>query len=271
MKGKTLFITGASRGIGKAIALRAAKEGANIAIIAKTIHPHPQLPGTIYSAAEEVVAAGGQALPIAADIRDAEQVEAAVAATVEKFGGIDIVINNASAIALAGTQEIPIKKYDLLQQINARGTFICSKLCLPYLLKAENPHILTLSPPIDLSPHWFQRHTAYTLSKYGMSLCVIGLAAEFASHIAVNALWPKHLVATAATAMLSQFVPGMEHSRFRKPELVAEAAYQIISRPAGEATGQFFIDEDLLASRGITDLSSYMMDPKQQPIPDLFL
>jgi citronellol/citronellal dehydrogenase len=270
MKGKTLFITGASRGIGKAIALRAAQEGANIVIASKTTEPHPSLSGTIYSAAKEIEAAGGQALPLAVDIRKEDQIAAAVKATIEKFGGIDILVNNASAIALVGTENISEKKFDLLQQVNIRGTFLCSKYCLPHLLKAENPHILTISPPINLNPQWFQRHTAYTISKYGMSLCVIGLAAEFSSRIAVNALWPKYLIGTAATEMLAKMVPGMDANCFRKPEIMADAAFEIFTKTA-PASGQFYIDEDVLLAAGVKDFSQYASDPSQKPIPDLFL
>lgn len=272
MKGKTLFITGASRGIGKAIALRAASAGANIAVIGKTQEPHPNLPGTIYSAADEIVSAGGQALPLAADVRDAEQVEKAVAATVEQFGGIDILVNNASAIALNSTENIELKKYDLLQQVNARGTFVCSKLCIPHLKKSGNPHILTMSPPLNLQKGCFAKHTPYTLSKYGMSLCVMGLAAELErDRIAVNALWPKYLVATAATMMLAKSVPGIDIQRFLKPELVAEAAFQILCQPSAQATGKFYIDCEVLAAAGVTDLGIYANGSAFDPIPDLFL
>lgn len=272
MKNKTLFITGSTRGIGKAIALRAASAGANIAIAAKTSEPHPLLPGTIYSVAEEIVAAGGQALPLVVDVRFEDQVAAAVAQTVQQFGGIDILVNNASAISLSKMSETPMKKFDLMQQVNMRGTFLCSQLCLPYLKKSGNPHILTLAPPINFDEKWFKDYFPYTLSKYGMSLCVMGLGAELKEKgIAVNALWPKYLVATAATYMLAQTFPGIELGQLRKPELVADAAFEILNRPAADCTGNFFLDEEILRSIGVTDFSRYMEDPSASPILDLFL
>jgi citronellol/citronellal dehydrogenase len=272
MKNVTLFITGATRGIGKEIALRAAAAGANIVVAAKTTEPNSQLPGTIYSVAEEIEAAGGKALPMTVDVRYEEQVAIAVDEAVKKFGGIDILINNASAISLSKMSDTPMKKFDLMQQINARGTFLCSKLCLPHLKKSSNPHILTLSPPLNLTGDWFKDYFPYTLSKYGMSLCVLGMTAELKEFgIGVNALWPKYLVATAATFMLAQGHPGVELKRLRKPEIVADAAFEIINRKSSECTGNFFLDEDVLRSIGKTDFSSYMLDPAASPILDLFL
>ncbi|MBY0432259.1 MAG: NAD(P)-dependent oxidoreductase [Rhodospirillales bacterium] len=269
LAGKTLFITGASRGIGKAIALRAAADGARIAVVAKTTDPNPKLPGTIHSAAAEIEAAGGQALPLAADIRDEAQVRDAVARTVETFGGIDILVNNASAISLTGTLETPVKRFDLMMGVNARGTFLCAQACLPHLLKAENPHILTLSPPLDLDPRWFASHLAYTIAKYGMSLCVLGLAEEFRNQgVAVNALWPRTVIATAALAMLGGMV---KPENCRRPEIVAEAAHAILTRPARTCTGNFFLDEDVLAQAGITDLDHYAVQPGGDLMTDLFL
>ena len=269
LRGKTLFITGASRGIGKAIALRAAADGANVAIAAKTAEPNPKLPGTIHSAAEEMEAAGGRALPLQVDIRDEEQVRAAVARTVELFGGIDILVNNASAINLTGTLETPMKRFDLMWGVNARGTFLCSQVCIPYLEKAANPHILTLSPPLDLEPAWFAPHTAYTISKYGMSLCVLGMAAELRDKgIAVNALWPRTVIATAALAMLGGMV---RPENCRKPEIVADAAYAILTRDSRSTTGNFFLDEDVLREAGVADFEKYAVQPGQPLLPDLFV
>jgi citronellol/citronellal dehydrogenase len=269
LKGKTLFITGASRGIGKAIALRAAADGANIVIAAKTAEPNPKLPGTIYSAAEEIEAAGGKALALQVDIRDEEQIAEAVRKAVETFGGIDILVNNASAINLTGTLETPMKRFDLMWSVNARGTFACSQACLPHLQKAANPHILTLSPPINLDPKWFKRHTAYTMSKYGMSLCVLGMAEEFRkAGVAVNALWPKTVIATAALAMLGGAVPP---ERCRKPEIVADAAHAILTRESRATTGNFFLDEEVLREAGVTDFERYAVEPGQPLLPDLFL
>jgi citronellol/citronellal dehydrogenase len=270
LAGKTLFITGASRGIGKAIALRAAQDGANVVIAAKTAEPHPKLPGTIYSAAEEIEKAGGKALPIQVDIRDEAQVVAAVAAAVAKFGGIDILVNNASAISLTGTLDTPMKRYDLMNGVNARGTFLCSQVCLPHLLKAANPHILNLSPPLNLDPQWFGPHVAYTMAKYGMSMCVLGMAEEFKSEgVAVNALWPRTMIATAAVQNLlgGDFV--MRGSR--SPEIVADAAHVILTRPSREFTGQFAIVEDVLQSVGVTDFSKYQSVPDDELLPDIFL
>lgn len=269
LRDKTLFITGSSRGIGKAIALRAARDGANIAVIAKTEEPHPKLPGTIYSAAEEIEAAGGRALPVATDIRDPEQIEHAVGKTVDRFGGIDILVNNASAIYLAGTAETPVKRLDLMWQVNARGTFLCSRSCLPHLRAAVNPHILMLAPPPDLDPRWFAPHLAYTLSKYGMSLCVLGMAEELRQHgIAVNALWPRTVIATAALAMLGGRIPP---ERCRTPEILADTAHAILTRDSAACSGNFFIDEDVLEQEGVTDLERYAVRPGASLIPDLFV
>jgi citronellol/citronellal dehydrogenase len=269
LKGKTLFITGASRGIGKAIALRAAADGANIAIAAKTTEPHPKLPGTIYSAAEEIEKAGGKALPLAVDIRDEEQVYRAVAKTVETFGGIDILVNNASAINLTGTLETPMKRFDLMWGVNARGTFLCSQACIPHLKKSPNPHVLTLSPPLNLDPRWFKLHTAYTMSKYGMSLCVLGMAEEFKDDgIAINALWPRTVIATAALAMLGGVT---RPERCRKPEIMADAAHVLLTRDSRCCTGNFYIDEDVLREAGVTDFEPYAVQPGQPLQTDLFL
>jgi citronellol/citronellal dehydrogenase len=269
LQGKTLFITGASRGIGKAIALRAAADGANVAIAAKTAEPHPKLPGTIYSAAEEIEAAGGRALPLQVDIRDESQVLAAVAKTVETFGGIDVLVNNASAISLTSTLETPMKRFDLMWGVNARGTYLCSQACIPHLRKAANPHILTLSPPLNLDPQWFAHHVAYTIAKYGMSLCVLGMAEEFKPDgIAVNALWPRTVVHTAALAMLGGMSPP---ENCRKPEIVADAAHLILTRDSREQTGRFLIDEDVLREAGVSDFERYAVAPGKPLHPDLFL
>lgn len=269
LRNKTLFITGASRGIGKAIALRAARDGANIAVVAKTTEPHPKLPGTIFTAAEEIEAAGGHALPVATDIRDPEQIDYAVAETVSRFGGIDILVNNASAIYLAGTADTPVKRLDLMWQVNMRGTFLCSQACLPHLRRAANPHILTLSPPLDLDPRWFAPHVAYTISKYGMSLCVLGMAEELRGDgIAVNALWPRTVIATAALATLGGAVPP---ERSRTPEILADAAHAILGRDSAACSGNFFIDDEVLREEGITDLEGYAVDAGEELIPDLFI
>jgi citronellol/citronellal dehydrogenase len=270
LKGKTLFITGASRGIGLAIALRAARDGANIAIAAKTAEPHPKLPGTIYSAAEEVVRAGGRALPLIVDVREEATVVAAAQKCAETFGGIDICINNASAINLAPTAEIDMRRYDLIQSINTRGTFVTSRACLPYLKRAANPHILTLSPPLNLKPQWFAPHLAYSLSKYGMSLCMLGLAAEYrAAGIACNALWPRTTVATAAVEFALGGKDMMQRSR--KPEVMADAAHVILCRGAREATGQFFIDDAVLYEAGVRDFEPYSVEPGGVLFADLFV
>jgi len=270
LAGKTLFITGASRGIGKAIALRAARDGANIAIAAKTAAPHPRLPGTIYSAAEEIEAAGGRALPCIVDVRSEEVVQAAIDQTVATFGGIDAVVNNASAIFLAGTAATPMKRYDLMHQVNARGTFLTSKLALPHLLESDNPHILNISPPLNMDPRWFGGHVAYTMAKYGMSMCVLGMAAELEdSGVAVNALWPRTTIATAAIANILGGAEMM--SRSRRPEIMADAAHAVLSLPARETTGNFFIDDEVLRAAGVTDLSVYADCPDEDLIPDFFL
>jgi citronellol/citronellal dehydrogenase len=268
LQGKTLFITGASRGIGKAIALRAARDGANVVIAAKTTDPHPKLPGTIYSAAEEITAAGGQALPVQVDIRDERQIADAVKAAVERFGGIDVLVNNASAISLTGTLETPMRWFDRMHQVNTRGTFACSQACLPHLLQADRPHILNLSPPLKLEAHWFAPHVAYTMAKFGMSLCVLGMAEEFRGKVAVNALWPKTLIATAAVNNLLGGEAVMRKAR--KPEIVADAAHAILTSPI-ERTGNFFIDEEVLRAEGVTDLLGYAVDPTEELIADLFL
>lgn len=271
LAGQTLFITGASRGIGKAIALKAAKDGANVVIAAKTATPHPKLPGTIYSAAEEVEKAGGKSLACVVDIRDEAQVKNAVQEAVNKFGGIDILINNASAISLTGTSETEMKKYDLMQGVNTRGTFLVSKECLPYLKKSKNPHILNLSPPLNMQPHWFKNHVAYTIAKYGMSMCVLGMNEEFKPFgIAVNALWPRTAIHTAAMDMLG----GSEVAKqCRTPEICADAAYAILTKDSKSVTGNFFIDDEILKSEGITDLVQYACDPSNANnlMPDFFL
>ena len=270
LKGKTLFITGASRGIGKAIGLRAARDGANIVIAAKTVTPNPKLDGTIHTAAEEMVAAGGRALPCPVDIRFEDQILQAVAQAVATFGGIDILVNNASAISLTGTLATPMKRFDLMHQVNARGTFACSQACLPHLLKSSNPHILNISPPLNLSPRWFAPHVAYTMAKYGMSLCVLGMAEEFREQgVAVNALWPRTVIATAAVQNLLGGEAVMRHSR--KPEIMADAAHALLSRPSHSCTGNFFIDEDVLAEADITNFDPYAVAPGSQLFPDLFL
>lgn len=269
LKGKTLFISGGSRGIGLAIAINAAKDGANVAIAAKTAEPHAKLKGTIFTAAEQIEAAGGKALPIQCDIRDEAQVQAAVAKTAETFGGIDICINNASAISLTPTEKTEMKRFDLMLDINTRGTFLVSKTCLPYLKKAKNPHILTLSPPLDLSPKWFAPNVAYTISKYGMSMCVLGMAEEFKKHgIGVNALWPRTTIATAAIDMVGG--DWLRRSS-RKEDIVADAAYIILTSPAKTTTGNFFIDDTLLAQHGVTDFEQYRVDPSMDLMGDYFV
>jgi citronellol/citronellal dehydrogenase len=269
LQGKTLFITGASRGIGKAIASRAAQDGANIVIAAKTDRRHPKLPGTIHDAAEEIREAGGQALPIKLDIRDEDAVVAAMAQAADHFGGIDILINNASAIYLAGTADVPMKRFDLMFGVNVRGTFVCSQSALPYLRKADNPHILNLSPPLNMDPKWFAPHVAYTMAKYGMSQCVLGMAEEFRPEkIAVNALWPRTVIATAALAMLGDAV---KPENCRRPEIMADAAHWILTQPSGEVTGNFFIDDEALARAGVTDLDRYAVQAGAPLLPDLFL
>jgi citronellol/citronellal dehydrogenase len=270
LKGKTLFITGASRGIGLAIAKRAARDGAQIAIAAKSVAENPKIPGTIYTAAAEIEAAGGKALALACDIRFDDQVEAAMQKTVETFGGVDILINNASAIDLRGIDQLDMKRFDLMHQINARGTYLCCKAALPHLRKSDNPHILTLSPPLDLNPKWFAPNLAYTMAKYGMSLVTLGLARDLARDgIAVNSLWPETAIATAAVGNL---LGGEEIiKRSRKPDIVADAAHAILTRPARETTGQFFIDALALKDEGVTDLRSYAVDPSVEAVLDFFL
>lgn len=270
LKGKTLFITGASRGIGRAIALRAARDGANVAVIGKTAQPNPKLPGTVDEVVAEIEAAGGKGLACVCDIRFEEQVLAAVARTLDRFGGIDILVNNASAISLTRTLETDLKRFDLMHQINTRGTFLCSKACLPALSRAPNPHILMLAPPPSLEPRWFAPHLAYTIAKYGMSLCVLGLAAEFQeAGIAVNALWPRTVIATAAVKNLLGGDETM--ARARRPEIVADAAHVIFTGDSRAATGQFFIDDEVLLSAGITELDRYADVPATELLPDLFL
>jgi citronellol/citronellal dehydrogenase len=270
LAGKTLFISGGSRGIGLAIALRAARDGANVALIAKTAEPHPKLEGTVFTAAEEIDAAGGNALPVVGDIRDEEQVNAAVAQAVERFGGIDVCVNNASAINLSGTEAMEMKRYDLMQDINTRGTYVVSKACIPHLREAENPHILTLSPPISLEPRWLGGHIAYTIAKYGMSLCALGFAEELReAGIASNALWPRTIIATAAVQNLLGGDAAMQRSR--RPELYADAAYAIVTRPSRECTGNTYLCEDVLAEEGVTDFREYMYVDGAEPQVDLFV
>jgi citronellol/citronellal dehydrogenase len=268
LAGKTLFISGASRGIGLAIALRAARDGANVVVTGKTVTPHPKLPGTIYTAAEEIERAGGKALPLAVDIRFEDQVSAAVEEAVRKFGGIDILVNNASAISLTGTLETTMKRYDLMMDVNVRGTYVCSKACLPHLKDASNPHILNLAPPLDMRVKWFAPNVAYTISKYGMSMCVLGMAEEFrGERIAVNALWPRTIIATAAL----QIIPDRDPLRGRTPDIVGEAAWQILVRDSRNTTGNFFIDAEVLAEAGITDLARYAVSPGTPLKADIFM
>lgn len=269
LKNKVIFITGASRGIGRAIALKAAADGAHIVIAAKTTEPHPTLQGTIYSVAKEIEAAGGKALPIVVDVREEESVSAAVKQTVDQFGGIDILVNNASAINLGSTLDIPMKRYDLIMDVNTRGTFLCSKLCAPHLKNASNPHILTLSPPLNMKAKWFKEHVAYTMSKYGMSMCTLGMAEEFkALGIAVNSLWPKTLIATAA---IEVNFPKQLYAATRKPDIMADAAYAILTSNSKDVTGNFFVDEVLLREKGVSDFSGYALNPGAPLYPDLFL
>ncbi|MFK7986929.1 MAG: SDR family oxidoreductase [Sandaracinaceae bacterium] len=270
LEGKTLFITGASRGIGKAIGLRAAQDGANVVICAKTTEPHPRLPGTIFSAKEEIEAAGGKALAIKVDIRFEDQVQDAVKQAVDTFGGIDILVNNASAIFLAGTESTPMKRWDLMHQVNARGTFLCSQACIPALKKADNPHILNISPPLNMETRWFAPHVAYTMAKYGMSLCVLGMHEEFRGDgVAVNALWPRTAIATAAVKNLLGGDAAVAGSR--TPEIMADAAHAVLTRNSKEATGNFYVDDDVLAEEGVTDLSKYRVDPSAELVPDFFV
>jgi citronellol/citronellal dehydrogenase len=272
LAGKTVLMSGGSRGIGLAIALRAARDGANVALIAKTDEPDPRLPGTIHTAAEEIEQAGGSALGVVGDVRNDEAVEAAVAKTIERFGGIDIVVNNASAIAVMGIADLPVKRYDLMLDINARGTFLLSKLALPHLLEAPNPHVLTLSPRVDLDPRWLGGHAPYTLSKYGMTILTLGLAAELGGRgLGANCLWPRTIIATAAVKNLLGGDEAM--ARSRRPEIVADAAHAILVRPASECTGNCFIDDEVLAEAGVTDLSQYRYGGAAEDDlqPDLFV
>ncbi|MBO0345470.1 NAD(P)-dependent oxidoreductase [Roseibium sp. CAU 1637] len=270
LSGKTLFITGASRGIGRAIALKAAGDGANVVVAAKTAEPHPKLEGTIYSAAEEIEAAGGKALPLVLDVRDDEAVEAAMAKAAETFGGLDILVNNASAIQLTPLAQTDMKRFDLMHQVNTRGTLACSKHAIPYLAKSDNPHILTLSPPLDMQEKWFAGFTPYAIAKYGMSLAVLGLAGELRKQgVAVNALWPRTTIATAAIKNIIGGDKLMQQSR--TPDIIAEAAYQIFTTKSAGFTGNFLIDDTFLASRGWTDFDQYRVDPTQALAPDFFV
>ena len=269
LKGKTVFITGATRGIGREIALRCAREGANVVVTGKSAAPHPKLPGTIHSVAEEAKAAGGNALAIQLDVRDADAVTAAVKAAVDRFGGIDCLVNNASAISLTGTPETPVKRLDLMLSVNLRGTFVCSQACIPHLGKAANPHILTLSPPLNMHPRWFEGHVAYTMAKYGMSMCTLGMAEELrADGIAVNSLWPRTTIATAAIEM--NFPEAILRAS-RKPAIVADAAHVILNRNSRRATGNFYIDETVLREEGVTDFEPYAVSPGTPLYTDLFL
>ena len=273
LQGKTILITGASRGIGLAIAKRAAADGANIVLLAKTVEPNPKLPGTLASAAAEVIAAGGQALAVQTDIRDDNAVVAAVAAAVERFGGIDILVNNASAISLTPTPATPMKKFDLMFGVNVRGTYACTQACLAELIKSakagRNPHVLNMSPPLSMKEHWFKGHVAYTMAKYGMSECTLGHAGEFRPYgIAVNSLWPRTAIATAAMKM----IPGVDLNLCRKPQILADAAYLIFTSESTSTTGNFFIDDELLAKHGVTDLDKYSVAPGTKNfIPDFFV
>jgi len=273
LQGKTIFITGASRGIGKAIGLRAARDGANVVVAAKTVEAHPRLPGTIYTAASEIEMEGGRALAVQMDVRFEDQVRAAVDKAVERFGGIDVLVNNASAISLTGTLDTEMKRYDLMHQINTRGTFLCSKLCIPHLKKAANPHVLNLASPLNMEARWFSPHVAYTMAKYGMSMCVLGMAEEFrADGIAFNALWPRTTIATAA---IFNIVGGKETAnKSRKPEIMADAAHAVVTSPSRECSGNFFIDEEVLRAEGVTDFRHYQLDPdlpEDELRPDFFI
>jgi citronellol/citronellal dehydrogenase len=269
LQGKTVFITGASRGIGLAIAKKAALQGANIVIAAKSAKAHPTLPGTIFSAAQEIEDLGADALPVQVDIRDESQISAAVSKAVEKFGGIDICINNASAISLTGTLKTPMKRFDLMHQVNTRGTYAVTQACMPHLLKSSNPHVLNLSPPLNMDPKWFKNHTAYTIAKYGMSLCVLGMAAEFKKQgVAINALWPKTVIYTAALAALGDLVQA---DNCRTVDIVADSALQILLKDAKQCTGNFFIDEEVLLEAGVSDFDQYAVTAGKPLLPDLFL
>jgi len=272
LRGKTLFITGASRGIGLSIALRAARDGANVIVAAKTAEPNPKLPGTIFEAASAIEKAGGKALAVQCDIRDVDQIEAAVNKGVAAFGGIDILVNNASAINLLGTLQLPVKSYDLMHSINTRGTYMTTRACLPHLLKSKNPHVLNLSPPLSMSPKWFKNHTAYTMAKYGMSMCVLGMAAEFSAQgVGVNALWPKTAIATAAVKNLLGGDDMVQRSR--TPEIMADAAWAILTRESKKCTGNFFVDEEVLTSEGVKNFDKYLVNPKYKDslVLDFFL
>ena len=270
LAGKTLLITGASRGIGKAIALRAAADGANIAVLAKTDTPHPKLPGTVHTSVEEIHTAGGQAIPCIADVRDESQVHVAVEKTIAEFGGLDVLVNNASAIQLTGTLRTELKRFDLMHAVNVRGTFMTSQACLPHLQRADNPHILNISPPLNMESRWFAPHVAYTMSKFGMSMCVLGMSEEFREQgVAVNALWPKTTIATAA---IQNLLGGEEAMRCcRRPQIMADAAHAILTSTARENTGNFYVDEDVLRQHGVTDFAAYAMTPDAELLPDFFL
>jgi citronellol/citronellal dehydrogenase len=272
LKGKTVFITGASRGIGKAIGVRCAKDGANIVLFAKTAEPHPKLPGTIYTAAEEMQAAGGQTLVCLGDIRNDDELQAAVDKAVETFGGIDILVNNASALMLTGTEQTEMKRFDLMHQINTRGTFMASKMCLPHLKKADNPHVLNLAPPLDMQPKWFAPHCAYTMAKFGMSMCVLGMAEEYKGKVAFNALWPRTVINTAAVQNHLGGEAAVQAAR--QPEIMADAAYWIVTREAKDFSGRFMVDDETLREAGVTDLRGYQVDPELAPeklMVDFFL
>lgn len=269
LRNKTVFITGSSRGIGRAMALRFAKEGANVVITGKTDEPHPTLPGTIHTVAKEVEAAGGQALPLVLDVRDESAIAAAVEKTVDTFGGIDVLVNNASAIFLRGTLDTPMKRFDLMMGVNARATFACSQACIPHLMKSENPHILNMGPPLDMDSKWFKDHVAYTFSKFGMSICTLGMSAEFKEEgIAVNSLWPKTTIATAAIKV--NFPPEL-YEACRKPEIVADAAFEIVTKDSQSTSGNYFVDEEVLKAAGVSDFEKYNMTKGVTPMPDLFL
>ena len=274
LEGRSLFITGASRGIGLAIALRAARDGANVAIAAKTMEPHPKLPGTVFTAAAEIEAAGGRALPLPTDIRDEEQVSRAVEHTVREFGGIDILVNNASAISLTDTPATDMRRFDLMHDVNTRGTFLCAKMCLPHLERAPNPHILTLCPPLNIEERWFAPHLAYSLAKFGMSLCVLGLAGELrARGIAVNALWPRTVIGTAALQIALHGASADHRQRVRSPQIVADAAHAILIRDSRSFSGRFCIDEDILREAGVTDFARYRAAEVREEdlLPDFFI
>jgi citronellol/citronellal dehydrogenase len=268
LRDRTILITGASRGIGRAIALRCARDGANVVLAAKTVEPHPKLSGTIHSVAAEVVAAGGQALAVPLDVRDEEAIEAAVRQAVERFGGIDVLVNNASAISLTATLDTPARRFDLMHQINVRGTYLSSRACIPHLRRSANPHVLNLSPPLNLKPRWFKDHLAYTMSKYGMSMCTLGMAAEFAQDgVAVNSLWPRTTIATAA---VETFFP-QALATSRTPEIMADAAHVILTSPSRACTGRFFVDEEVLREAGVSDFTRYAVTPGAPLAADIFL